>query len=209
MEHMETRDSGRFPIAKDPVREEALRALRSKTEQEFLGNIEPIQGHDMERIAAIDKEVEASWRASENGGWHKSWDHLSLAVQNGAALEESYPRTAEDVTNWVVNKLMLVASELTEAQDELRKGKELKEVYYTDEAGNVYEEQVWEVVEGNPDPVPQYKPEGFLVEVADAVIRLEDLVGIVTEGAPSFGKIKLDKIQFNGTRGVMHGGKKF
>lgn len=177
-----------------------------------MNSIEPVEaivGHDMERIAAIDKEVEASWRGSENGGWHRSWDKLQRDRQNASALQEEYARNAEDETNWIVNKLMLAVSELAEAQDELRKGKPVTLVYYTDKDGNVHDEQLWEVVEGNPDPVPQYKPEGFLVELADAVIRIEDLVGIVTEGAPSFGKIKLDKIQFNGTRGVMHGGKKF
>lgn len=179
---------------------------------------------DAARIVAIDLEVQQSWQGSENGGWHASWDKLQRDRQNASALQEEYARNAEDETNWIVNKLMLAVSELAEAQDELRDGHGVTEVYYSDPTGLFgspkakYKSQrygspsdPWSYTLDTPRPgdVPLLKPEGFLVEVADAVIRLEDLVGIVTEGKPSFGKIKLEKISYNATRGQMHGGRKF
>lgn len=214
-----TRDSGMHAITKkvkfvdDEGVHRAVYAAPSTSE-----------AFELDRVSVIDAEVEHSWRAAENGGWHKSWDKLKTHIQNASALNESYGRTAEDERNWVISKLFLIVDEITEAGGELRNGHELTEVYYKDEkgifgpAGTDYPEQrfgkpddIWSYTLNTPRPgdIPLLKPEGFLVELADAVIRIEDLVGIVTQGTPSFGQLKLDKIEFNATRGQMHGGAKF
>lgn len=91
---------------------------------------------------------------------------------------------ASDKDEHIITKLMLINSELVEAMDELRNG-------------NSY----WETYESEGG-----KPEGFPVELADVVIRAMDLahmLGIDLEGVIE------DKLEFNATRGKMHGGKKF
>lgn len=81
----------------------------------------------------------------------------------------------------VISKVALITSELSEAVEELRKGHDVRHVYVVDK-----------------------KPEGFPVELADAVIRaldLAEMVGIELEN------VIQNKLDFNATRGVMHGGK--
>lgn len=79
-------------------------------------------------------------------------------------------------------KLMLIVSELAEALEELRKGYGVQLVYYTEEAPT--------------------KPEGFGVELADAIIRILDLC--------AWHRIDIDalvemKMAYNETRPHMHG----
>ncbi len=83
----------------------------------------------------------------------------------------------------ISEKVMLVVSELSEAIEELRDGHDLDEIYYK--------------VDGE-----KIKPEGFPVEIADAIIRLLDIgfaIGI------NLDKVVAEKIAFNATREVKHG----
>lgn len=80
----------------------------------------------------------------------------------------------------VSEKLMLIVSELAEAQEELRKGLSVTDDYQS-ESG---------------------KPEGFGVELADAVIRIADLCGAL--GIDLEGAI-LRKMGYNATRPHKHG----
>lgn len=80
-----------------------------------------------------------------------------------------------------VESLMMVVTELTEAVEEIRKGYQADTFYRKNDQG---------------------KPEGFSVELADAVIRLLDLAnyhGIALE------PIILEKLEYNKTRGKRHG----
>lgn len=79
--------------------------------------------------------------------------------------------------------LMLITTEVAEAFEEVRKGKEVNETYYADNG----------------------KMEGVPSELADIVIRVMDLCehyGIDLE------KVILEKHEFNKTRPYKHGGKK-
>jgi len=80
----------------------------------------------------------------------------------------------------IEQKLLLVVSEICEAQDELRDGHDLNEVYYGD----------------------LNKPLGFPIEIADAIIRLLDICG-------AFGidieRVIDEKLAYNRSRLPKHG----
>lgn len=99
------------------------------------------------------------------------------------------------LSDWQGNKLMLIVSEVAEAQDELRKGHAANKTYYPT----------------NPEPTGPYsaegptKPEGVPSELADVVIRVLDFC--YTEGI-DLETIIEEKLAYNATRERLHG-KKF
>ena len=84
------------------------------------------------------------------------------------------------LANWQGNKLMLIVSEVAEAQDELRKGHTADYTYYQENG----------------------KPEGVPSELADVVIRVLDFC--YTEGIDLESIIE-EKLAFNATRERLHG----
>lgn len=96
-------------------------------------------------------------------------------------------RTDLDV---IGNKLMLVVGELIEAHEEIRAGISPTEVYYPTAAPS------W--MEGDR-PLP--KPEGFGVELADAMIRIFDLAEAL--GIDLASRIR-EKHLYNVTRPYKH-----
>jgi hypothetical protein len=117
----------------------------------------------------------------------------------------------EGKARYLIEKLWLVNSELTEAGEELREGHGVHETYFEDlkiPASLIYEVGPTEakklIEEDWGDRLR--KPEGFPSEIADAIIRLLHLVaetGIDIEAAIE------QKLAYNATRGHKHGGKKF
>ena len=89
----------------------------------------------------------------------------------------------EEDTN-LDRKLLLAVGELTEAQNELRSGHGPREVYHN---------------------VETHKPEGFLVELADALIRILNIASAVGVKEHEFVDIILDKAAYNATRPFKHG----
>lgn len=160
--------------------------------------------------SAVEMVADRCFTEAENLGWHRSYDRLTadVRVASGMTSKLAPVRTEEDLKAWIISKMFLVMGEVAEAGEELRNGRDVKDVYYSyensDGSVDVFDEQVF--VEG----IPQYKPEGWLVEMADTLIRVCDLVGVAAgqEGV-MFGPIVAAKLQYNATRGVMHGGKKF
>jgi hypothetical protein len=149
---------------------------------------------------SVQHLVDTCWEAADRLGWHEEWYSLREDIAHKT-------RSEKDAVAWVVGKLFLSIGELSEAGEELRNGQGINEVYYSapgDTTGIVTDRQQY-----NEEGVPLLKPEGFLVEVADAVIRLLDLVGVVDVADQSFGGILAEKLAYNATRGQMHGGKKF
>lgn len=105
-------------------------------------------------------------------------------------------------------KLMLSVSELAEAMEEHRAGKPL---YYVKcvECGTEY--RPWEEIR-EACLVNGLKPEGILVEIADATIRNLHMMHslIVNHGfTGSVSEVLTDKVEFNEGRPAMHGGRAY
>jgi hypothetical protein len=95
------------------------------------------------------------------------------------------------------NRLALIGDEITEAREEIRKGK-LPDELYTSETHET----------------TTAKPEGYLTEMADVLIRFGDTIAEEDYYAEDdFIELFLDvlegKIGFNSQRSHMNGGKKF
>lgn len=96
---------------------------------------------------------------------------------------ETLEEGSQALRDHVITHTMLAVGELSEAVEELRNGHEPDEIYFN-EGSN--------------------KPEGFPVEIADAVIRLFNLAEMVRFYLED---VIEDKLEYNATRGHMHGGK--
>ena len=83
----------------------------------------------------------------------------------------------------VGEKLMLIVTELAEAMEEWRNGRDLTEAYHRDDG----------------------KPEGFPSELADVVIRIADLCG--RTGIDLDAAVR-EKMTYNESRSFRHGGKR-
>lgn len=84
-------------------------------------------------------------------------------------------------------------SELSEAWQEVRKGKAIHEIYYSDHHDNH--------ADGNR---PLMKPEGVPVEIADAIIWLLDFAW---RENVNIEKAMIEKLAYNNTRPYRHGNK--
>ena len=118
---------------------------------------------------------------ARNKGFHDTADRLKALVMN---LRETDSELAELIlSSYYSNRLMLIVGELSEAHEEIRRGRAMNEQYEVDG-----------------------KPEGVPSELADVGIRLLDLQGeIEVELETTMG----NKMGFNSTRPHLHGGKKF
>lgn len=131
-------------------------------------------------------EIDAHNASAENG----FWDDLIDDIHSDAFLV------------YIGNKLLLLVGEVIEAHEEIRNGRRVDEIYYptNTEDPTAFRDSTGKL----------HKPEGFLVELADLSIRLDDLVGFLhlNVGTPHLWEIKEEKRIYNRSRGHKHG-KKF
>lgn len=103
------------------------------------------------------------------------------------ALQWQIHETAKAKGWWTMYRspgdlLMLVTSELAEALEEVRNGHPVDEIYFGEDG----------------------KPEGYPIELADAMIRILDMFGDLGLDAEKVIQMKVD---YNEGRAYRHGGK--
>jgi NTP pyrophosphatase (non-canonical NTP hydrolase) len=152
----------------------------------------------------ISKLQEASGTNSRDHGFHEDWP-VRQPVDYEPHEEAYYQR---QLGLAITEKLALIHEEVSEALGEIRSGHDPLHVYYRHKrTGTVVAEQHYEPGDW-ADPksrlVPCYKPEGFMIELADAAIRIADLAFLV--GGDLEAAIK-EKAEYNRTRPYKHGRK--
>ncbi len=144
-------------------------------------------------MTTITDLQERCGKAAEAKGFHddRPTEPLeSASVRTSGIQAEQYAGRLRD---WQGNKLMLIVSEVAEAQDELRKGYPADLTYHPSDHF------------GAPASEGPHKPEGVPSELADVVIRVLDFC--YTEGI-DLQSIINEKLAYNATREHKHG-KKF
>jgi hypothetical protein len=149
----------------------------------------------------------------EMGSQQAEWQREKGWAEEGDTLREiredmkHYPlpkhpiylsRSNAALRNYYISKLALIATEVAEAIEEIRDGREIGERYYsaTFSTSELAED-------GYPAPGPD-KPEGVLSELADIIIRVWSLAG---EAGLPLGEAVVEKLNYNSTRVFRHGGK--
>ena len=154
---------------------------------------------------------------SRDHGFHADWPEAPEPKAEGES-QGSYdsrtnnPAYKRQLQLAITEKLDLIHSEISEALEELRKGHDPLKTYYSktekSPAGTIpkgervlyFDKQVFEKVHGVDQPT--LKPEGFMVELADAVIRIGDLAFLL--GADLQAAVN-EKHNYNRTRPYKHG----
>jgi hypothetical protein len=142
--------------------------------------------------------VHASGANSRDHGFHEDWP-VDIDLIN--------PGQDRDLQRSIAEKLALVHEEVSEMLGEIRSGRDPLEIYFVDRKGVLgeidaeYPEQDYDMA-----GVPLLKPEGFLVEAADAIIRLADLTFLVG-GSDKLIEAREIKHEYNATRPYKHGRK--
>lgn len=137
---------------------------------------------------ALDRFAEVAHANARARGFHDTADRLkewAEAIRTGiSGTVAPDPEVADLIlASYYGNRLLLVVSELIEAQEEIRHGHAVAEEYE---------------VNGKPEGVPS--------EIADVDIRTGDLWGEIGI-KPS--DVLRKKLGYNSTRERLHGGKKF
>lgn len=174
----------------------------------------------------IAKLVHAAGSNSRGKGFHDDWPApgYPIVTATGEPAADVRAELVEghelDVRRAIAEKLALIHEEISEALGEIRSGKATTEVYYSNviklppvfdaistEEHRTWKEQDWEPIDDalpNDGSRPVLKPEGFGVELADAVIRIADLAYLT---GLDLGALILEKMTYNGTRPHKHGRK--
>lgn len=167
--------------------------------------------------------VEASGANSRDHGFHDDWPKPPISDASVAGSQRAAERYSADTRRAIAEKLALIHEEISEALGEIRSDRDPLEIYFVDHKGLIgpkgqeYGNQAYGTFVagqvgafrfGTPQDgdVPLLKPEGFLVELADAGIRIGDLVYLV-KGSDRFVDAREIKHEYNATRPYKHGGK--
>jgi hypothetical protein len=141
--------------------------------------------------------VHASGTNSRDHGFHADWPNLRNQPFDGEVEKHQ-----TDLRRAIAEKVALIHEEISEMLGEIRSGHDPLDIYYVEKGtGNVSATQLYD-----DDGKPMFKPEGFLVEAADAIIRLADLTYLV-DGSDKLIEAREIKHEYNATRPYKHGRK--
>lgn len=138
----------------------------------------------------VEALVTLAGENSRDHGFHDDWPTEVAGIKV----------SQRELGLWITEKLALIHEEISEALGEIRSGHEPGHVYYRMPNKSVSESQIRRTWDG----APEGKPEGFGVELADAVIRIADLAYLTGIDLP---ELILEKHEFNATRPYKHGRK--
>jgi hypothetical protein len=168
-----------------------------------------------DRIEAGQREhIRVAGRNSADHGFHDDWPYTPTEHELSIMTDEELAEYKLRARQAIVEKLALIHEEISEALGEIRSGKDPLHIYFSrtekvkGDDGKVYREIVtyYDEQAYGIDGKPLYKPEGFLVELADANIRISDLVFLV-EGADEYVEADRVKREYNASREYKHGRK--
>lgn len=114
------------------------------------------------------------------------------------ARQKGWWETERPVGDIIAN----IHAELAEAWEEYRNGMPLNDVYYCE--GPPHYDRISKGLGKTALAGPPMKPEGFCVELADAIIRILDYFEYLGVDA---GEVIAEKMAYNATREFRHGGK--
>jgi len=140
--------------------------------------------------------IRVSGENSRDHGFHEDWP---------VDVDLIEPGKDRDYQKALTEKLTLIMEEVIEAFGEVRSGRPPLETYFVDKKGLIgpkgqeYPEQVYDA-----DGAPMLKPEGLLVELADANIRISDLVFLL-DASDQYVEARRIKHEYNATRPFKHG----
>ena len=157
-----------------------------------------------DKLIAIGQEeqIRDAGGNSAAHGFHENWP-VDIDLIN--------PGRDRDLQLAIIEKLDLVHEELSESLGEVRSGRDPLQVYFSftekikvngkvvGETTTYFDEQEYDA-----NGQPKYKPEGLLVELADADIRIHDLVYLLN-GSEQYIKAHRLKREYNTTRPYKHG----
>ena len=206
----------RYGLSSEEIQEARLAELQTVTEAEADKNAresrEPAEVPLTDGMLiglGLQALIKQSGENSRDHGFHEDFPDLNKTPVSELRLA-------------VTQKLTLTIEEIIEAFGEIRSGRGTKEMYfvdkkaligpkdeeYTDQAYGAFVDgqltaYVFEDIRGDRTQ-PLLKPEGFMVELADAVIRIADLVYLL-DGEEEFIEALHAKHEYNKTRPFKHG----
>lgn len=192
-------------------------------------NTTPETAASEEGLAKLDRDrirlgtlslVGISGVNSKDHGFHDDWPvpgypvYIDTGEPAAGVKLERIEEYKQQLRRAIIEKLDLIHEEIAEALGEVRSGRDPLEIYYShttkvkDETGRVTSEHIayYDTQQYGPDGEPLFKPEGFLVEIADAFIRQADLTYLVG-GGYTLVRALAEKHAFNATRPYKHGRK--
>lgn len=147
----------------------------------------------------IEALVKQSGENSRDHGFHEDWP-------TKRQWDFLHPDEKKQVRRAIAEKLALVHEETSESLGEIRSNRAPLEVYFVDHKGVIGEKGAEYDTQRYINGVPVLKPEGFLVELADAMIRIGDLSYLVGDQAGENLAWALGiKHEYNATRPHKHG----